>query len=113
MNDADRIRADIKKGKVQIKRAEALKRLLKNKDFKSIFLDHFIHDQSVFLVQQKAQPHLQSEEEQKDLDTQIMSISHISLFLREIEAMGLQAKNSIKNHELELDNCREDDGEDS
>lgn len=102
MSDVDRIKEDIKKAKVHVKRAETLEKLMKNKDFKSIILEHYIKDQSLFLVRQKAQPVLQSDHDQKDLDREIMSVSHFSLFLKEIEAMGKQAKNSIVHHESEL-----------
>ena len=85
--------------KEQVLMAEAVQRLFKNKDFKTIIAEGFLEKEAIRCVAVKAQFSMQDEEHQKLLDKRIIGIGEMAVYLQTISALGNFAKDEIKQAE--------------
>lgn len=109
MNDVQQLEQLIDVSKVSVKKADAVKRLLKNKDFKLIFIEDFFKEHLANTVMVKAQPANQTEKDQKYCDDQINAVGHTRYFLDMVLALGAQAANVIDQTEKELVTLRQEE----
>ena len=89
-----------------ISRAESLNRLLKNKDFKSVFLEGYVKEECVRLVNLTADPNINmsntKEAVRKDIEEKLIGIARFSEYLRTVDLLAKQANKTmedIKEHE--------------
>jgi hypothetical protein len=101
MGAIEELDSQIDECKKVIDTSEALEKLMKNKFFKELFLDYYLRDQALELIQQKTNSELQSPEEQTKLNDQIMAISYFSRYLDNIQEMGVISTQQLANAEHE------------
>lgn len=68
----------------------ALERLMKNRDFKSLILDGYLEREAVRLVHLKADPNMQTPERQAGILMQIDSIGALTSYLNGIRQQSAQ-----------------------
>jgi len=95
----DNINAEIEDAKVYVKRAEALKRLMKNKDFDNLFIEGYLTTYAADQVRSKAKPHFQTPEMQKSFDNSLTAIGCFDQYLAVVLANGEAAKATIESAE--------------
>jgi len=108
--DADIIRASIKEledGK-HIEKAEALKRLKENQDFKMLFEEEFFKEYPLRCARLKNDPSItmseQAEQHLKRFDSIINASGLVQVWLRQLEGEGLRAIEKIDELKEELSN---------
>lgn len=89
------IERNIRAARAQIELGAALERLRQNKDFKEIVLTGYFEREAIRLVHAKAEPHLQSEESQKSIVSQMDAIGNFRGFLDLIVRDAMLAEKSI------------------
>jgi hypothetical protein len=82
--------------KDNVKTAEALKRLRRNKDFKKVFNEQYMTFFAAEMVRKKADPNMQSVVSQHYITEQINAIGHLGQFFNVTLATGV-------NSELQLE----------
>lgn len=86
---------DEKAYKLSIALSDALNRLYSNKDFNKVILTGFMKDEAVRLVHAKAEPSLQSAENQALLDKEINAIGCLVSFFNTVEQQANMAKRAL------------------
>lgn len=81
-----------------IKYKEALNRLYNNADFKSIILDGYFRQEASRLVHARAEPALQSSEEQTQLLRRIDGVGFLRQFFNSIFQFGQTAERTLESH---------------
>ncbi len=94
--DIARIEIDIKEAKHAIDILQALRRLSKNKDFKTIISKGYLEDEATRCVLLKADDQFQTEERQQKMNNSINAIGHFHQYLLKIEKLGLMAQQAIE-----------------
>jgi len=94
------IEISIEQAEKQVKRAESLEKLFKNRDFKMLIEEGYLKE---YPLSQLRQP--QTEDIVKELD----SIARFNLWIGSVFALGNQASNAIKQHEQELKYIEEEE----
>lgn len=94
--DLQQIEVDIDKAKQFIANKDALIRLQSNSDFNSLINDgYFVHEASR-LVTLKADPEMETEARQKDLDRMILGVAYFKRYLHMVMQMGFQMEKTLK-----------------
>lgn len=88
--------------KTAIQRAEMLKRLEKNPDFKALITEGFLEKHAVRQVLLKAHPGLQGEPQQKMIDLQMAAIGGLKQFFVSIFTEGNNARQEMEQSEETL-----------
>jgi transketolase N-terminal domain/subunit len=69
--------------------------LYKNEDFKKILVEGYFRVEASRTVLLKADPNMQTQEEQKNCDNVILAIGHLYQYFAKIFALGTMSKNAI------------------
>lgn len=93
------IEISLKSAKAKVEMAEALKRLQKNRDFKRVFLDHFLGTEVARTVKLMADPNMQSPQQQEILQKMLISVGQVDQFMRVTLMFGDMALQSITDDE--------------
>jgi len=82
-----------------IERAEALSRLRDNKDFKLLFMEGYFRDEAARLVLLKADPNMQEESKQQQVNNMLTAIGYVSQYLNAVAQLGAMAQRAIQENE--------------
>jgi len=93
------IEISIKQGKETVDKMNSLLKLTKNKDFKKVIDDGYFVEEASRLVLLKADPSLQSTEDQRQIDNSILAIGYFRQYLATIFQLGRMAEKSLKEDE--------------
>ena len=91
----NQIEVNIESAKEAIACRDSLVKLTKNREFKKIIEDGYFKDEASRIVLVKADPALQSAENQEQLDKQIIAIGELRQYFRMIFAVGAEAERSM------------------
>ncbi len=91
----EQIAIDIERANANISKAEALKRLMDSKDFKSIILDGYFKEEASRCVLLKADSNM-SAQDQLDLDKQIIAIGELHSHFNVILRLGAMAREAVQ-----------------
>lgn len=97
--------------KEQVKVADALDRLQKNPDFKSIINEEYLREEAVRLTSLRCDPSMQTPERQKDIDNGLIGVSNLRQFFIRIRQMGAMAESDISSAQNERQSLIEERGE--
>lgn len=89
------IEQNIQESKKLVDLGDALVRLKNNRDFKRIIEQAYFEEEAVRLVHAKASPHMQSEESQKSLLTQMDSVGNLSQFFQTLAYKAEMARKAV------------------
>ncbi len=89
----------IKDAQASLELGKALARLRDNPDFKKLVVKGYLENEAVRLVHLKADPNMQSVQEQAGIDRDINAIGSLSQYFRAVEMMGSRAESSIAEAE--------------
>lgn len=103
------IEVSIEHAKTTVAMAEALRRLCKNKDFKKVFLDHFLITEAARTVKLMADPSQQRPECQDALQKVLISIGQVDQFMRATLTMGDMAQQGIEEDEATQERILQED----
>lgn len=78
---------------------EALTRLLKNRDFKKVILEHYMRDEAVRTVKLMAAPECQSPGQQEALQKILIAIGQLDQFMRVTLQIADRAEIGIRDDE--------------
>lgn len=93
--DLENIELSIEEAKRKIARKDALVRLEKNPDFKTIVAEGFLETHAIRQVMLKAHPGMQSEAQQKMLDQQITAVGQLKQFFIAVFTEGMNAESAL------------------
>lgn len=103
MTEVEQMRKDVNDLKKYVELADATERLLDNRDFKEVFLEHFMTQECARNAQMSSDPNLREDVRKACLDL-AQAAGHVQRFLKVTIAMGDKAKGDIKdiNEEIAL-----------
>lgn len=104
MSNLQEIELNIDTAKKMVKEADAIDRLMKNRDFKAIITEGYFKEYASILVQRKAMPGMQIDSEQKDIDDSITGIGQLQQFLFTKRMQGKQVAKDLN----EMESVREE-----
>ncbi len=107
-SDIHEVEVTIEDARKVVKRGEALERLMRNKDFKEIVLDHYFRDEAVRLVHLKSDPNMQEDRMQEAVDTQIRAVGSLRFFFDRLQAEAEQMAYAIEENQNTLEELREE-----
>lgn len=93
------IEVTIEQAKDTLEAMRALERLRKNKDFIKLIEEGYLKDEACRLVLARAEPALQTTENQSQLNKMIDGVGYFRQYLNKIYQMGHHAEASIEDHE--------------
>lgn len=96
----ENIEISIEQAKKAIDMMESLLKLTKNKDFKKVINEGYFEKEASRLVLLKADPSMQSPEDQRLLDNSIIAIGFLRQYFSAVIQMGRMAERSIANDEV-------------
>ena len=91
----------------EVELAEALNRLMTNRDFKKLFLEGYFREEAIRLVHLKADPAMYKPEKQADIIREMDAIGSLRSYLDGIQRRAVMAQNGINAAEAmitELEN---------
>ena len=97
--DLETIELSIKAAKENIALSKSVQRLQKNRDFKSVVLEGFFEREAVRLVLLKADPAMQSAEDQKAIVQQMDAIGAFRQYLGACLHLGRMAEKALEDDE--------------
>jgi len=97
-NQLEEINVTIDQAQKQIDEMMCLERLRKNADFKALIEDGYLKEEAARVVIAKADPNMQTEEHQKQLDNMIIGIGYLRQYLVKIYQFGNHAQRTIEAH---------------
>ena len=103
------VEISIELAKKKVALGECLERLLKNPDFKKLFMEEYLKDYAVHLVKNKASMGMQDDANQKFIDAQINAIGNVDQFLRFTSMEAYQAKMSLTADEQTMEEILEEE----
>ena len=112
--NADQIREielNIEQAKEIVARGNALRRLYGNHDFQNIFLKGYMEQESIRLVHLKADPNMQTPENQAAIIRQMDSIGCITGYLNNVTHQAMLAEKAIEADEETRDELLSGEGE--
>jgi len=95
----DSLQITIEQAEEAIAMADALKRLHKNKDFRSVIVDGYFKSEASRIVLLKADPEMQTPENQSDVNNIITSIGGLYGYFGKINALANMLVNQLANDE--------------
>lgn len=101
---------EIKRNKAIVAQYEALNRLRSTRDFKAVIMEGYLKSEAVRLVHLRTDPSMQTPAKQEEIMKQIDGIGAFISFMYVLEQMGIQALKNIDTAEANLEELREDDG---
>jgi hypothetical protein len=100
--EAEMIEVSIEEAKAKVAMADAVRRLCKNKDFKKVFLDHFLGTEVARTVKLMASPSAQNPAYQEALQKMLIAVGQVDQFMRMTLTLGDMAAQGIVDDEAEL-----------
>lgn len=97
--ELEMIDISIDEAKATVARAEALRRLFKNKDFKKVFTDHFLGSEVARTVKLMADPTMQDPRHQQALNNILIAVGQVDQFMRTTLVLGDMAQQGIVDSE--------------
>jgi hypothetical protein len=97
-SDLEQIEVTIQEAEDSIAKLDALNRLRKNQDFKMLFEEGYLKEESARLVLMRAEPNVQNEQEQALLNKMIDAVGFFRQYLNKIYQFGNHAKSAIEAH---------------
>ena len=94
------IEVSIKQAQISIDKMDAFERLTANKDFTNIILKGYFVEEASRSVLSKANPSMQGEIEQKDLENSIIAIGYLKQYFISLVQMGRLSKKAIEDDKL-------------
>ena len=88
---------------------DALARLVKNRDFRALFVTGFFEQEAVRTVSLKSHPAFQDEASQTELDRTIYAIGSVQQYMNKVRAMGEQSERALVEMEVTRDELRVED----
>jgi len=95
----EQVEVSIEQAKEAITNKEALDKLTANPDFKKVVLEGYFEKEASRLVLLKADPSMQDEKEQSQIDKSINAIGYVRLYFHTIMQLGLQMERTIAEDE--------------
>lgn len=109
MNEENTVEVSLEEAKKLVAKKDALVKLCRNQEFVSIILEGYFEKEAARLVMAKAEPALQTEEFQKQIDADILSIGRLDQYFRAITIQGNMAEKSVLDNEEYLEELRKGD----
>lgn len=94
--DIENVELSIAEARKHIEQMEALDRLRTNADFKLIFEQGYLKDEATRLVLARAEPIMQTQEHQDQLNKLIDGVGYFRQYLNKIYQFGRQSQQAIK-----------------
>lgn len=94
--DIETIELSIEHAKKSVAMKRSLDRLLKNRDFKTVFLDGYFEHEPARLVLLKADPSMQDDGSQKEIMKQIDAIGSVRQYMTTIIQLGRMAEKAME-----------------
>lgn len=98
--ELEMIEDSINANKYNVSIGEALLRLLKNRDFKKVIMEHYMRDEAVRTVKLMAAPECQSPTQQEALQKILIAIGQLDQFMRVTLQIMDRAEAAIRDDEL-------------
>lgn len=108
MSDYQEIQLTREQAMEEIKLAESVKRLLKNKDFKKVIEDFYFEKNAMRLVHLLADPAFDSPEAQATIHADMAAIANFRYFLVDLVRKGKQMEMELAAADEELANLDDD-----
>jgi len=105
------IQVSIDEAKDFIEQREAVLRLFKNKDFEKIFTEGYFKEEPARLVALMTDPEFQSPERQEQLKADMLGISSLRRYLMNVQRIGYQMEQRIKDAEQTITELEEEEEE--
>ena len=93
--ELEQVELSIKHARKNIDRHDSFNKMMKTKEFKSLIEDGYFVNEASRLVLLKADPSLQSDEDQKQLDNSIMAIGHLRQYFMTIVQLGSMSAKAL------------------
>lgn len=104
MNEQQEIRVTLAEVEAKIEQGEALKRLLDNADFKSLFLEGYLGAESCRrLVLLLGDPSTSDPEMQNSIISDIRGVSQLNQYLQHIRMTAATAQNTLDRYNASLE----------
>lgn len=101
MNELDAINKAIKETEKVIEAANAVKRLMKNKDFTSVVTDGYFKEYAADLVKNRMTLGLIDDSQLKFIEAQMTAVGGFSHYLELLLTSGVTAEAALASHEAE------------
>jgi len=99
MSEIEQIEVSIDAARKDVDKMEGLLRLIKNNDFKSLIDDGYFVDEASRLVILRADPSMQEDRVQKNINDSITAVGHFRQYLNTVMQIGRMAEQGIKEDE--------------
>jgi hypothetical protein len=99
MNEIEQIEVSIDSARKDVVKMESLLRLISNKDFQGLVDTGYFVDEASRLVILRADPAMQSDSLQKNIDDGITAVGHFRQYLNTVMQIGRMAEQGIKEDE--------------
>lgn len=93
------VEKDIQQQKRVIDLGDALERLKSNRDFKKVITEGYFEQEAIRLVHLKSNPSTQSDESQKSIDQQIISIGSLGQYFTTVDQLANMARKNLDMYE--------------
>ena len=103
------VNVSIDEARKSVDKRDALARLVKNRDFKTIISTGFFEKEAIRTVALKSHPAFQGDQEQLDLDRIMFAIGSLQQYLLTIRAQGDQMERGIAEMEQTRDELMVED----
>lgn len=110
-NDIETLELTIEQAKKSVELMERMERLRKNRDFRAIIEDELLDNYARNTAYLVADPTMQGEAEQRDLQMELQMIGRVRQFFSVIYQKGRLAEKSIIDSEAEIELLREEGAE--
>lgn len=108
-SEIESIELSIEDAKRKIDLREAMRRLMKNKDFITIIDDGYFESEAVRLVHLKSDPNMQDPDQQAFVVRAIDAIGTLRAYMSRIFQQGNSAENAMAAHETALEEVLSED----
>jgi len=98
--DLRNLEIGIEQAKKAVAKMDSINKLTNNKDFKDIILEGYFEKEASRLVLLRADPAMQTEQDQNNINNAITAIGHLRLYLMSVLQTGRAAANAIHEDEL-------------
>ena len=100
------INITIEDAEKRVRLAELVREMEANAGFKELILEGYFKENASRLVMLKADKEFQTEDKQNAIDKDILGISVLGEFLRNLKIIGDMAKESLTDHEATRESIR-------
>jgi len=101
--EVEMIEISMEAAKEKVALGNAMQRLLKNKDFKKVFIEHFLEKEIARTVKLMAAPAFQESNQQEMLNKMLIAVGQVDQFIRTTITLGHMAAESIVDSEAECE----------